>query len=512
MTSSFHGLETSRRALTVYNTAMLTVGHNVANANTEGYSRQRVQMSATRPIEAPGFMRSVAPGQLGTGVQTDEIVRVRDRLVDVQYRRENAFYSEWTVRESTLQSLEELVNEPSATGLSAVMNQFWNAWEALNRDPALLSARIEVVGKGKALTETLHHIGRALTQTEADLASNISVKIGEANVLIQQIAGLNDTIRRIEGLNDRANDLRDQRDLLVDKLSAIVDVQVEELSDGTYRITAAGKQVVDGVAFTLLAAGDEAAALSGQLAGYRKSITDVQRLRDQLNAMVDTLVRGQVRVTLPAGYVASQDIPKADGSGVVTAGTVLTAPTEVLVDGFNGLHRLGYGLGEPPSRNIPFFTGGGPEFTIDNIEVNPAVESDTNLIAASGKFETISGSDRPIRGNGDIAHALASLRDFRFTFMSSLTPLASGTTDDYFRAVVGNMGTLSSEATRNRTNQEALLQSASMRRSSISGVSTDEEVADLIKFQHAYGAAARHLTAVDEMLDRIINRTGLVGR
>src|SRR5690606_17097667 len=145
MRSTFHSLETSKRALFTQQAALQTLGHNIANASTEGYTRQRVTMSATRPIDGPGFARTTAPGQLGTGVQVDNIERVRDNYLDRQYRRENQAHGMWNIYNGTMQSIQAVINEPSNNGLRGVMDDFWNSLEVLNRDPALLSARIDLV-------------------------------------------------------------------------------------------------------------------------------------------------------------------------------------------------------------------------------------------------------------------------------------------------------------------------------------------------------------------------------
>lgn len=531
MFSTFHGLETSKRALFTQRVALHTLGHNIANAATEGYTRQRVNMTATRPMEAPGFARSNTPGQIGTGVEYDSIVRLRDNYLDTQFRRENQSLGEWSVRDATMRSLEKIVNEPSESGLRAVMDKFWNSWEVLNRDPQLLSARVDVVGTAVNFVDTLKHIDTSLNTLAADLDRNIERKVTEANNIIENISILNGLIRKTEGLGNNANDYRDKRDLLIDKLSTLVDVEVTETPDGILSITSAGVQVVNHEAITPLAVGNAAGATAGELAGYEASKVEVETLRQQLNAMVSTLMTGKVEVQVQNGYVTSKDMVALvdvtlDDGTVIPAGDTIPQgsrieaadPSESFisleVDGFNGLHELGYGLGNPPSGNRPFFTttDGSANFTIANIRVNPDVESNTDLIAASGKYETVGTVSQVIRGNSDIAHAIAGLRDKIFTFPQNATSLSQGTTDDYFRALTGDLGTRASNTTRNYGNQQDLVDAITMRREEVSGVSLDEEMANMIKFQHAYNAAARNMTAVDEMLDRIINGMGIVGR
>jgi flagellar hook-associated protein 1 FlgK len=524
MTSTFHGLETAKRALLTQQVALQTVGHNISNAATVGYSRQRVNMVATSPLEMPAFRNSTMPGQIGTGVEYDSITRIRDSFLDLQFRRENQTLAMWEVMEQTFTSIEGLLNEPSDSGLRAVMDKFWNSLEVLNRDPSLLSARIDLIGAAVNLTDTLNSIDKGLTDITSDLESNITATTVQINSLTQKIADLNALIKRVEGPNQNANDLRDQRDLLVDQLSELVDVNVSTMADGSYTIVVAGVTVVEGNDSVQIDEGIADQASSGKLAGYVRSFAEVENVRTQLNAMVSTLVTGEMKVTLGNGYMTSQpmvaenNVTLSDGTVIpggqtIPAGSTIVSPAEFKVQGFNGLHRLGYTIPDAET-DIPFFTteNGDAEFTIGNIRVNPVVKNDTNKIAASGKYEIQDGKRVTVRGNGDISFALTNVRDYVFTFPSNMTTLASGTIDDFFRAFVGNLGTLSNNATQNVRNSQDLTYSAELMRQQVSGVSLDEELADMIRFQHAYNAAARNMTTVDEMLDRIINQMGIVGR
>jgi len=524
MTSTFHGIETAKRALLTQRVALQTVGHNISNAATEGYSRQRVNLVAASPIEAPAFRNSTMPGQIGTGVEYDSITRIRDTFLDLQFRRENQTLAMWEVMDKTFTSIEGLLNEPSDNGLRAVMDKFWNSLEVLNRDPSLLSARIDLIGAAVNLTDTLNSIDKGLTDLTSDLESNISSTIVQVNTLTQKIADLNALIKRIEGPNQNANDLRDQRDLLVDQLSQLVDVNVTHMPDGSYTITAAGVTVVEGNNAVQVDEGIAEQATGGKLAGYVRSITEVENVRTQLNAMINTLVNGDMKVKLANGYMTSQpmvaenDVTLSDGTVIpagqtIPANSTIVTPVEFIVKGFNGLHRLGYTIPDAQT-DIPFFVteDGSTDFTIGNIRLNPDVKNDTNKIAASGKYEMVNGNRVVIRGNGDISFALTNVRDYVFTFPANMTSLSSGTIDDYFRAFVGQLGTLSNNASQHLLNSQDLTYSADLMRQQVSGVTLDEELADMIRFQHAYNAAARNMTTVDEMLDRIINQMGIVGR
>jgi len=525
MRSTFHGLETSKRALFTTSTALSTVGHNISNASTVGYTRQRVNQTAANPLYFPGLQRVNTPGQLGTGVEYTSITRVRDSYLDLQYRRENQAAGMWNVHKQALNSIEDIINEPSGTGLGSIMDKFWNSLEVLNRDPSLLSARIDFIGSATNMADTFRHVNTSLSVLESDAQTGITQKLDQANTIIANIAQLNEIIRKVEVLGDNANDYRDQRDVLIDNLSTLVDVQYAEDANGMMSIFSGGVQVVNGAANTPLTAANVGNITSGEVAGYKKAIEEVELIRNQLNAMVNTLVTGKVEVTLqngmvaPYNLVALNNVMLEDGT-TVTAGQTIPAGSHVVssitleVNGFNGLHELGYSLSDPAQSGIPFFTtsDGSPTFDMSNIQVNPDIKADTSKVAASSKYVVEDGVNITIKGNSDIAHALAGLRDKTFTYPAGMTSLSSGTTDDYFRALVGDLGTRSNNATNNFKNQENLVDGVELRRQSVSGVSLDEEMADMIRYQHAYNAAARNMTTVDEMLDRIINQMGLVGR
>ncbi|RCX19083.1 flagellar hook-associated protein 1 FlgK [Fontibacillus phaseoli] len=522
MTSTFHGIETSKRALFVNTVSMQTLGHNIANANTEGYSRQRVNLREANPIWAMGMTKSQQPGQLGTGVEYTSITRIRDSFLDTQFRRENQLLGSWEIINSSMTAIQNILNEPSGSGLSAVMDDFWNSWETLNRDPSLLSARVAVAGAASNLVDTLKHISESLNNLSSDVNNNIDKKVLEANNIVNNIARLNVLIRDNESFGDSANDYRDQRDLLLDKLSTIVDVQYAEDENGMVNITSAGVNVLDGENVTALAPANAVTATAGQLHGYVQSLQETDLIRNQLNGLVSTLVTGEIKVTLDNGYVTTNNMVAlndvtVDGMGVVPAGgsipagSKITSSMEVMVNGFNGLHQLGYTLTEPTSTGIPFFTSTTGAFTLDSIQVNSEILADTNKIAASSQYETVNGVNKVIRGNSDVANALASLRDAIFTFPDSLTSMSQGTTDDYFRGLTADLGIRASNTERNYKNEQTMTDNLQIQRQSVSGVSMDEELADMIRFQQAYNAAARNMTTVDEMLERVINQMGRVG-
>lgn len=517
MTSTFHGIETSRRALSTQMAFMQTMGHNVANANTEGYSRQRVNASASRPIEALGYTKSNAPGQLGTGVQYDSITRIRDKFLDDQFRNESKDFGNWNVQSDTLGKLEAIINEPSDTGIRTVLDNFWKSWSDLSQNPENVTGRKVVRENAMALADAFNYTSKKLSDLSADLTNNIEVKSNQINSITKTIGSLNDEIHRLEGLGDHANDLRDQRDLLTDQLSQIVNIQVTEMPDG-YTINMGGINLVtfdtatETTAASLadaVASGDlNSGEVFGTVTARDRFVSDYQK---QLDTLANTIANGDVQITIPKGSV----LPQGTVLNGVTYNGALTSDIMVTVQGLNGLQKLGYTLNSPLQQGVDFFTSkDGSPITAANFQLNKIIADDPGRIATSMRSETTGTGQTVVKGNNTLALLTSQLKDTSFTFgaVGSGTVVSNGTIDDFFRSIVGQLGVQASEANRNTTNQKALVDQIASHKMSVSGVSIDEEMSNMIMYQHAYSAAARAMTTFDQVLDKVINNMGIVGR
>ncbi|WP_217596241.1 flagellar hook-associated protein FlgK [Cohnella sp. GbtcB17] len=522
MRSTFHTLETAKRSLFTQQAALSTTGHNIANANTAGYSRQTVNMQATRPIEAIGMTHSTAPGQLGTGVEFDSITRIREQFLDKQYRNQSMDVGNWTIQADTLSKLENVFNEPSDTGIRSLIDKLWTSWSDLAQDPENVTGRKIVRETAMALTNAINLTSKQLGDMKADLTANIETKANEINSYLTNISDLNREISRITGYGDDANDLMDQRDLLTDKLSKIININVTNTDQG-YEISMGGVQLVQGAtSFPVDSASLESAygggsggdLTSGEVYGVLKSrdgyVTDYQ---SQLDTLANTLANGEFKVTLPAGTVLPNGVT-LDGTTYSDSNRFLSSPLEVAVKGINGLHKLGYTLQDPLQTGGDFFVSsdGGP-ITAATFALNPLIQDKPDLIASSMK--TSGTPEKVVPGNNTLALLMSNLKDTKFTFTSpggTVPVVAQGRLDDFYQSVIGQLGVQSQNAQRQVDNQETLLTNVESRRQSVSGVSLDEEMSNMIKFQHAYNAAARVMTTFDEMLDKVINGMGTVGR
>jgi flagellar hook-associated protein 1 FlgK len=234
----------------------------------------------------------------------------------------------------------------------------------------------------------------------------------------------------------------------------------------------------------------------------------------QLDNLADTIVNGDIQITIP------KDSVLPDGTvldGVVYSNAngnrTLASDLTVTVQGLNGLHQLGYTFESPVSSGVPFFTSrdGGP-ITASSIQLNKVIYDDPAKIASSMRTTGTGASETVVKGNNVLAMAVSQLKDTAFAFTGTSGGVANGTLDDFYRSTIGQLGVQSSEAKRQTQNEQILVDYIDGSRQSVSGVSIDEEMSNMIKFQHAYSAAARFMTSIDQILDKLINGTGVVGR
>jgi flagellar hook-associated protein 1 FlgK len=491
MVSTFHSLELGKRGLFAGQTGVTTSGHNMANANTKGYSRQQVNTAAAPSLDV-WTSGEINPGQLGSGVSLDSITRVRDRFLDRQYREQSATLGEWSVKQETLAKLETIMNESGETGLRAIMDQFWGAWEDLANEPDSLPARAVIKESAQALVGTAQSMDRSIGQLKSDLNEQLTAKIMEANGYLEQIAEINASIKRT---GVQANDLLDKRDAYVEELSKLVSIDVAELPNGMYNIKLSpdGTSLVDGANMgTPL--DSQSLVSGGAIFGTMKSIESVDSYRQKLNDLVKGLLFGEMSIEVPGGSQL------ADGT-VVPEGQAM----QITVKGINGLQQLGWSMREDGSGNVlpgvPLFLGDEASFTIASMEVNPAIKEDIRLIASSLRSEQVNGERKAVAGNGDLARLIGTMRDREMTINGD-----SGSMNQFFQSIISGLGAESQAANRYAATHEAALIATENRRQSVAGVSLDEEMANLIKYQHAYNAAARIVTTTDQMLDTIINR------
>src|SRR3954471_16930858 len=241
--SSFYGMQTSLRGLLAQQRLLDTTGHNIANASTQGYSRQQATLAATSSltiqVQASGAQATTGTAQLGAGVDVTGFRRVRDSFLDSQYRAQNTNLSDWQARTDSLDSAELSLQEPGENGINSQLSKFWNAWSDVSKSPSDLSAKQALVQQSQSLTDSIHAVRSqmvAAQQTTQDKYTAISGPGGEITRIATELAGLNKTISDFLSVGDPPNDLMDRRDLLLDQLSGYGQLSVEQLPSGSMNV------------------------------------------------------------------------------------------------------------------------------------------------------------------------------------------------------------------------------------------------------------------------------------
>ncbi|MGE5380697.1 MAG: flagellar hook-associated protein FlgK [Methylocystaceae bacterium] len=545
MRSTFFGIEMGRRAVVAQQAALDVTGHNVSNSNTTGYTRQVAEMTATDPFTYPAKTMPISAGQMGTGSVVADVRRLRDEFVDAQMLDENHRNGYWNGLQDSLSKIEGVLNEPTDTGLRGVLDEFWKSWQTLSESPESEAVRATVLENGQAVVDTIHHMYNQLTDLKNDLNNEVKVKVDDINSLGVQIKDLNIQIQSITVSGQRPNDLLDKRQVLIEELSNLVNTEVKNEANGMVTVLVGGTALVDGISSNKLA------VIPDRNQMY-EVVWDLPRTGNRINSTIlGDVTIGDTRypeVNLTSGelvgiinargpaentHLGNVNYLSAEHTGIVP-GLMdnLNLVAETIVSKFNEQHKKGYALttGEvsdingivtdcPTGKTGLAFFKEYPASTITDdwewakhIEISAEIQSNVNNIAAASKAtykEVPAGSGNYTReefGDGGNAISLAQLKQDS-SFINGTTTL-----DDYWRAKVSTIGVISEESQRMIENQEMLINELENKRQQVSGVSLDEEMTNMIKFQHAYNAAARFITATDEALDKIINGMGLVGR
>ncbi|XQY91518.1 flagellar hook-associated protein FlgK [Metabacillus sp. HB246100] len=526
MTSTFFGLEIAKRGMFTQQSALSTTAHNIANANTPGYTRQRVNFVQTEAYPPVSKNSPVIPGQLGTGVEAGTVERVRESFLDVQYRNENNKVGYWENRANALEKMEEIMNEPSETGLSVTMDRFWQSLQDLALDPTNAGARSVVRERGIALAETFNYLSSSLTSVQSDLKNELNVSIKEINSLATQINNINKQISQIEPHGYIPNDLYDERDRLIDQLSTLTNIKVTYTPSGGNP-----SKIAEGsVTIELLDELDNTTSLGTLVDGIAKTTNSMQVGYHTTNGLVENISIGANTIDIMNFNNTGKISSLIDSYGYTFDNTGTQVEQGVYPEmllkldtmayefatRFNEEHQKGYNITDYKAgskvKNIDFFTPlaglvpappASPKGAAGLISISKDIEDSTDNIAAA----LLDSSGNITIGNSQNAINLANVKTSLFVIGTETTTL-----QNYFEGIIGGMAVDTQEAERLTINSQTLRDAVDTRRQSVSAVSLDEEMTNMIQFQHAYNASARMITLQDEVLDRIINGMGLSGR
>lgn len=624
MGSTFSGIELGKRSIMANTDAITTAGHNISNASTEGYSRQRVQIREFDPLYKPDLSRAERPGMIGQGVDVQSVNRIRDELLDQRIVAQANQESYWDTRSKYYMMLEQIYNEPDDISVRSNMDKFWESWQELSIHPESQAARQAVVTRAETLTDSIQQRWEALSGVGNLIDGDIEATVRQVNNYAKQISDVNAEIVRSRAMGDNPNDLLDRRDLLVDKLSKLVNISTDQRDSDEFMVHVDGRVLVQGnVAREIALAprnddtgyskliwadtGNDAYFSGGQLGALvelrdvdvRNEIQSVNTMTMNFADLVNDVHRNAVGANKVTGldfFVQHPFVENANGNfdrngdgeldssyifrftgtnqldlqqqvgieGVMTLNgtsgnvqipyyhtdtveTVIarindsTSEVKAYLDRNNhlvlkattskgmenpdfvirhvedsGYFLAGYSgvLSGTGAENAYDFASAdavntlvaGSQFAVAPvfnpsayIEVNGVIKNDVMSVAAG----YIDANGNANTGDGRAAVEIASIRN------SAVMIGSMKTLDDYFADAVTNVGLKGEQAETNLLSQNAIMDDLRNMRDSISGVNIDEELADIMKFQHGYNAAAKFVTVWDSLIDTIINRLGV---
>lgn len=614
MSGLFGTLNIGKSGLFAQQGAINVTGHNIANANTEGYSRQRVELETTRPYCKPSMNSTVGPGQIGTGVQIAAINRVRDSFLDYQTRVEHGVQGQFESRNKFLSQIENILNEPTDVGISNLIEKFFHSWQDLSLHSETSNARSVVMEQSKALTDELNHTYNELKQLKTNTQMEINNTVFEVNNILNQVNQLNQEIVQVKIAHQQPNDLMDRRDLLLDKLSTKFGIEIKRENFEGIQLTTSNhaknyqeKTSKYGGESPKDAKGDNlnlvqtiepdkvnrfsyiteikppAGAKLGEAGEY--SVTYYKDGDTKSNANKRTI---KIKIDNKEQYKRLDECrviwTDIDGRAITVKDEATDNTLKAKLDNNKSCDFKELKLFEPPSgelrglmsvqqdinkyqgelnklakalafsvnavhtqkstfdkddntfvdkddkKPLNFFVNGEnldleKEITAENITVNKELSKDPMKIV-TGVTEKSSAE-----GDGKRALAIAQLRDVlmgiqdidndteRNKFLagnfktnselggiSTITKNTNGMTiNSYFNDVVGGLGVDEQEAKRMVKNQKVLLAGFKQARDSVSGVSLDEEFANIVQYSHCYQANAKIISTVDQLLDVVIN-------
>lgn len=631
MAGLFGTFNIATRGLSAQQKAIDTTSHNIANANTEGYSRQRVTMETSRPFPMPSMNNAAGPGQMGTGVDVTAITRIRDSFLDYQVRAETGVNGQFTGRDKFLSQIENIVNEPTDTGMSKLLGTFFDSWNTLATSAKESNARSMVAQQALSLSNELNHTYAQLESLKDNSQTVIKDTVFDANGILSQLTQLNQQIKQVNVSGNTPNDLMDRRDLLVDQLSAKFGIKIDkrafdgndittsneskysdpgdngnaplgpdgktplnivqsinpnstakfsyvssikEVTDASAAPSADGKKnyevtyykngdmtsdenkVVLNVTMTADECKklDECRVIWSNNNGVALNVTTTNgtqqaKALDDSSNLANSNPPKQIDFSNLAlfqapsgelkGYMSvQQDIDKyevqlnkfAKGLALSVNAIMSQSSTWKPDNDPNGEGGINNFFVNSKPAGTPYTADDENSITAANITINKAILDDPMKIKAASKYDA---NGKSLSGESDGGRALAveMLRDR----LMSTQNINSGTTrdgflgatlksdpnannlltvsndtggmtlDSFFKDTVDKLGIQEQEARRMVGNQATLLAGFKESRDSVSGVSLDEEMANLVQFQHCYQANAKIISTVDQLLDVVIN-------
>ena len=437
--------ETSKRSLLSHQTAINTTANNVANVYTEGYSRRKIDLSKL---------------SLGFGnISEDSVTRIKNKFLDNQIWYESQALGKHEMQENLLNQVENIFGEPSESGLANIITDFWDSWSNLSNDPESNSARSLVIDKGIILTNTFNRLDNNLKELQIQSGQEIQQNINEINQLIKQLGSLNKQIDM-----HRTSDLFDQRDILLTELSQKIEINVTENESGTVEVLSGGHMII--------------------------SEDYINELKLEINQNNDNRLSCDIKTTKGDNLLK---ISSGELGGLLEFYNVnissyiqsIDRLASELIENVNFIHSNGFNGSD--RTGINFFNNTAD--SAGEMAVNKQIIGNPHLITTSSATD--------LEGDGSTAR---SLFDLQFE-----TVMNENTIMDYYSSIISDVGSKASEAKFVRQNQEKIVQQLNINKASLTGVSLDEEMTQLIQYEQAYEAAARMISTIDELMQTVLD-------
>jgi len=458
-------MDTGKRSLMNSQTSLQTVGHNIANKSTEGYSRQRVELLTNTPIGEGGL-------QIGMGARAGVVTRVNNPWLEKQIQKEGMSMGYEDSRADAMGRVEQVYNEQNNKGLNQYVTDFFNGFRELANNPESLASRTMVREAAVGVTKDFGRVTSQLKGVQEDLDGQIKTTVEEVNQITKEIASLNEKIQTVEVQKVPANDERDRRDLLLKKLGEKIDISWAEGRDGLVTVTA-GRTAI-------LVSGIGSSELKAQQTDTRDRVeVFFQGTGGAAANITEQITGGRIGGALDVRDHVIEDLL---GHIDKLAYTLATEVNKAHIEGFDKTGKSGVLFFEmPPSE----------KGAASNMALNKTIFNDVSRIA------TASRQDAP--GDNTVANVISALQ------YRQVMDGGTATMDDYYNTQVGQVGAMAQRAVKAQESQKNVMSQLTNIRESISGVSLDEETTKMIEFQKTYDASARLIKTADEMFDTVLN-------
>ncbi|HAU32298.1 MAG: Flagellar hook-associated protein FlgK [Desulfotomaculum sp. 46_296] len=443
MSGTFSGLEIIRRSLATYQQAVETTQNNIANANTEGYSRQRAVLSAT----GTSLPTSLGHEQINAGVVIKNIQRMRDNFLDPQLRANLSEVGYWEEQETELAKVGGLFTDTIGTGVSSLLTEFWNSWQKLSSSPQEASARQNVTRTAVNLTTYLNYLTSQMETARTEIKSSLTSKISEMNQLAARLADVNQALKKC--VTAENNTLMDQRDSLLDEMSKLSDITITINDNNTATVLVYGKTIVEGQDVNPLSENDMSSG-KGELGGLLAAKQSVENYQDKMNLFIQTLA-----------------------------------------DKVNEIHKDGFTLNNEQ---------GGTFFTLQDNAGNKEISVSEDIL--NNPYNIAAAQELSSPSDGRNAMTIADIND-----IVDYEELGKNSLAGYYSQLITKIGSDQNQASKNAETFNSIGLQFETQRQSLSGVSIDEELTMLMQYQFAYQALSKAMSIFDDMLDTLINRT-----